>query len=480
MCSSSGKRGRAAQRLASRASRRPSRRAAPRTRRRARAGRGSAGSRGRGSPPRPGVRGARRARARRTGRARRRSRRGSRGRARGARASPLLPERGDGSREADRDRAVEEADVDPELERVRRRHAEELALDEPPLDLAPLLGGVAGAVRGEPARGRGVDALGGEAVDQLGRLAALREADRPQPARRELGEEPRRVAERARAQAELGVEQRRVPDDDLALGAGGGVRVDDGRRLAGQLERELAGVRDRRRGEQELRLGVVDPREPPQPAQDVRDVRAEDAAVDVRLVDDDVAEVREDVSPAVVVREDADVEHVRVREDDVRPLADLPAPLGRRVAVVDRGPQPLEPELRERARLILRERLRRVEVERPRLRLAGDRVEDGEVERERLPRGRAGRDDDVLAALRRLPRLGLVSEERRDAGRDERGGDARIEVVRKRLERRLARGLEPPSTRSPRPRAGRPSWSRRARHRCGVNARSKRARGCAP
>ena len=105
---------------------------------------------------------------------------------------------------------------------------------------------------------------------------------------------------------------------------------------------ELAGVRDGRRREQELWLGVVDPREPTQPAQHVRDVRAEDAAVHVRLVDDDVAEVREDVAPAVVVRQDADVEHVRVREDEVRPLADLPAALARRVAVVDRGPQALE------------------------------------------------------------------------------------------------------------------------------------------
>ena len=44
-------------------------------------------------------------------------------------------------------------------------------------------------------------------------------------------------------------------------------------------------------------------------------MRSEDAAVHVRLVDDDVAEVREHVAPAVVVREDADVEHVRVRQD---------------------------------------------------------------------------------------------------------------------------------------------------------------------
>ena len=101
-------------------------------------------------------------------------------------------------------------------------------------------------------------------------------------------------------------------------------------------QRELAGVRDRGRGEQELRLGAVDPREPPQPAQDVRDVRAEDAAVDVRLVDDDEAEVVEEVAPQVVSRQDADVEHVRVREHEVRPAADLAPPLGRRVPVVDR------------------------------------------------------------------------------------------------------------------------------------------------
>ena len=97
-------------------------------------------------------------------------------------ATPLLPERRDGSRKTDRDRAVEQADVDPELERVRGRDAEELSLDEAALDLAALLGRVAGAVRREPIPRCDVHALGGEAVNQLRRLAALREADRPQAA----------------------------------------------------------------------------------------------------------------------------------------------------------------------------------------------------------------------------------------------------------------------------------------------------------
>jgi hypothetical protein len=82
-------------------------------------------------------------------------------------------------------------------------------------------------------------------------------------------------------------------------------------------------------------------------------VRPEDAAVDVRLVHDHVAEVLEDVSPAIVVRENPDVEHVRVREDDVRPFSDLPAPLGLGVAVVDRRAQPRELEGRERSSLVL-------------------------------------------------------------------------------------------------------------------------------
>ena len=53
---------------------------------------------------------------------------------------PHLPQAGDGAGEADADRRVELADVDPELERVRRDDREQVARAEPRLDLAPLLG----------------------------------------------------------------------------------------------------------------------------------------------------------------------------------------------------------------------------------------------------------------------------------------------------------------------------------------------------
>ena len=261
-----------------------------------------------------------------------------------------------------------------------------------------------GPVRGEPVAVLGAEPVRGEPVDQLGRLPALREAERAQPALDQGGHQARRLTERAGADAELLVEQLGIPERDRPLRARRCVVADHGDVEAEQRVRELARVRDRRGGEQELRLGAVDPRDPPQPAEDVADVGTEDAAVDVRLVDHHVGEVREHVAPAVVVGQDADVEHVGVRQDEVRPLADLPAALGLGIAVVDRRPDARHLQRGQGAELILGERLRRVEVERAPLRLAGERVEHGQVEGERLPARCAGDDRDVLAAPAQRPR----------------------------------------------------------------------------
>ena len=110
-------------------------------------------------------------------------------------------------------------------------------------------------------------------------------------------------------------------------------------------------------------------------------------------------------------------------------------PLAGRVAVVDRGARSRELERGEVARLILRERLRRVEVERAQLRVARDGVEHGKVERERLARRGAGRHDDVLAAAGGVPRIALVREKRLVR---QRFADEWMEIVREGRELRLA------------------------------------------
>ncbi len=166
---------------------------------------------------------------------------------------------------------------------------------------------------------------------------------------------------------------------------------------------------------------------------------AEDAAVDVGLVDHDVAQVLEDVSPAVVMGQEPDVQHVGVREDEVGPFPDLPALLGGRVAVVDRRPQARELELGQAPRLILGERLRRVEVERPLLRIGRERVQHREVEGERLPARGARRDDDVLASPCRFQGFDLVHVELLDAAPAKSIGKSGMEVRRERGEASLLR-----------------------------------------
>jgi hypothetical protein len=191
---------------------------------------------------------------------------------------------------------------------------------------------------------------------------------------------------------------------------------------------QLLRVGDRRAGEDEARLGPVRAGQAAKAAQHVAHVRAEHTAVHVRLVHHDPGEVREHVAPLAVVRQDPDVEHVRVREDQVRARADRPALGGGRVAVVDRVAQERRLEAGELARLVLGERLGRVEVEGAGAAVAGERVEHRQVECERLAAGGAGRHDRV-ALERGGERLGLVGVELVDAVALERLEKLRVEVA---------------------------------------------------
>jgi len=156
----------------------------------------------------------------------------------------------------------------------------------------------------------------------------------------------------------------------------------------------------------------------------------------------------EELRPALVRRQDADVHHVGVRKDDGGVAADRGALVLGRVAVVDRrddgaqgfsgvgarrragglcrlasfgaGAAPDFPSLcpppRQRVRtqrgevagLVLGQRFGRVEVQRARLRVARRGVERRDDEAERLPARRPRRHDDVPALGEQVVRLALV------------------------------------------------------------------------
>ena len=71
------------------------------------------------------------------------------------RASGPLPDARHRPRIAHQHRGVEPADVDAKLERARADHADQIAVEQPALDLAPLGGQIAGAVGTDPPGERG-------------------------------------------------------------------------------------------------------------------------------------------------------------------------------------------------------------------------------------------------------------------------------------------------------------------------------------
>ena len=291
-------------------------------------------------------------------------------------AAPHLAQRGDRPGERDDDRGVERADVDAELERVGRHDRPQLAVRQPLLELAALLGRVAGAVGGDRAvelRRLVGEAVGDELRHQLDRLARLDEADAARAAGDEVEQHVGGLAERAAALLQRLVDHRRVPHRDVAARRAASRRGRRARTSSRPVSRSASstGLAIVARREQDPRRRAVRRGDPPQPAQHVGHVRAEHAAVDVRLVDDDDREVREEVRPQRVVGQDPDVEHVGVGQHEVRLAADRGALLARRVAVVDRRADGLaEPERVDRARLVLGQRLGGVEVQRARLGVA--------------------------------------------------------------------------------------------------------------
>ena len=132
------------------------------------------------------------------------------------------------------------------------------------------------------------------------------------------------------------------------------------------------------------------------------------------------------------------MEHVGVGKDHVRGTPDLAAVFDRCVAVVDRRRYTGQAIAVERLELVLRERLRRIEVEGAALGVACERVEHGQVEGEGLPGRSAGGDDQALAAGCRVPGLTLVGVEGLDA---DRAAHTRIELFRNRRGALAARRL---------------------------------------
>jgi hypothetical protein len=98
---------------------------------------------------------------------------------------------------------------------------------------------------------------------------------------------------------------RRVDEDEEFLATWRAAALDEFERLLDQPLGKLFGIGNRRRRAQEDGIRSVVTADPTQPPQHVAQMAAEHAAIGMELVDDDVAEVLEELRPPWMMRQDA-------------------------------------------------------------------------------------------------------------------------------------------------------------------------------
>ena len=129
-------------------------------------------------------------------------------------------------------------------------------------------------------------------------------------------------------------------------------------------------------------------------------VGAKNAIVCVQFVNDDPAQISQQLLPGFMEGEDAGVQHVRCRDENVGQLfADLLAYMWLRVAVIDLGRQPtgeISQHGAQLLQLVLFEGLERKDVDRATRRIQQQVSDDRRIVDERLAGGGGGCHDDVL------------------------------------------------------------------------------------
>ena len=337
-------------------------------------------------------------------------------------APRALPGGHDAARVTDQNGGVEPADVDAHFECRGRDHTVELTREQPSLDVPAFFRQEARAIGSDAtSEPRVLPAQPG--VQQLGDAPGLGEDDRLLASL----EQPHEQSQGGRVGARLRTEER-----DVTPGPGRSAFRDDRKRRTDQFLGELAGVFRRGRGRDDRGSRALGSGEAQQAAQHVVEVAAEDAAVDVELVDDDPLQVPKERPPAPGLAEDPQVQHVRVGDQHPRRPALDARPLAlRRVAVENdgRGLGLREPggpgQLVEFVLLVLPEGLQRKQKQRLARSLAVPLAcrldERRQVEDQRLAGSRGRRHEHVLPALhRRQPRRLMGKQPRHPRSRQRR------------------------------------------------------------
>ncbi len=218
----------------------------------------------------------------------------------------------------------------------------------------------------------------------------------------------------ALANAQLSVDDGRVVKHKGFRRRGRAAFVQERHRTLQNFLRVLAWIGHRRRAADKHRVGAIETADADQPADDVGEVRTEDAAIGMQLVDDNVFEVHKKLLPFGVVRQNARMQHVGIGHHDMPLAADGPARVIGRVSVVGEGFDvglQVGNEAVRLVHLVLRERLGGKQIQRARLRFVEDALHHRQVVAKRLAAGRGRDEHHVLTITDEAHGLGLMPVE---------------------------------------------------------------------
>ena len=241
----------------------------------------------------------------------------------------------------------------------------------------------------------------------------------------------------ASADAELPVDDRRVVEDEILLSGRSAVAVHQLEAQSGERLGEIPRIGDSCRRADELRGGAVEGADALQAPDDIGDMASINAPRVVQLVNDDIAQVLEDLRPARVMRQNPAVQHVRVGEHHAGSLADRLAGVLRRVAVVgegaDVGAHGVHHRL-ELVELVLGQGFGREQIHSAGVGVFQKPVENRQVVAECLAAGRGRDHHNILAAADQTYGFRLVAVELPDAPLFQNLPQRRVQRLRDRYE----------------------------------------------
>src|SRR5713226_1501489 len=344
---------------------------------------------------------------------------GARASAAPASAAGALPGGGDGAGVAGHDHGVERTDVNAELQSTGGNDASNFSVAEAAFDFAALVRQVAAAI-----------AANGFRFSRQVRIRLLQIGEKNFGVQTRIGKDhglhivfqeflghARGFVDIAAADAQSAIHNGRIVKDEGFFRGGSAVGIEDFDFGFKKSCSEVSGVGDGGGTADELGIAAVKVGDAAEAAENIAEVAAEDAAVGVQLIEDDVTEVFEEAGPARVVREDAGVQHVWVGQDDVTFFADGFASVRGCVAVVGENAEAIFQTLVELVKfgeLVLREGLGGEEVECAGVGIFKDRVQNREVIAERLAGSRWCDDNGVFSSAYGFGGGGLMGVEAAD------------------------------------------------------------------